>query len=358
MSRSFNSIAKKKQRRPGPSGPGAGTDSSSLPDVIEKLKKHPDHETKSPEELRQLAKKLVSTEELREYFSHLTSDTFEHYSGEIAEERAATLVTSMEVQQAEGRAVRRLRPLSVKLFLFELRTPTSRFLSRFSSLFAFKYGALHAAIQIGDVVLQWGTSSLVIPEIYEPGDPIFQTDFMKATTAAQVAVDMQPRVLRAVKNMDYSEQIDLQFDHAVVIEEMIERVKRVIVRYNAKYYYSVVLRNCQTFVDDVMKEIGVKNAPKKLTGKLKEYFKELTTKKSKGIPSDMPTHKALDDYVRELDLSTLTQHDKEYLLCLYFQFHLEAMKTDKDPGEACRVAGCCMERIEAQLEEMMLEKVA
>lgn len=352
---SLNSVVVKKKRRAArPSGPATGMDPTYLSQVVAKLKKLPEYSTKNPEELRQEAKRLTSTEELRECFSHLTTDVFEQYAGEIAEEREEVLMHSEEVKLAQERAMQRLRPLSVKLFLFELRTPTSRFFSKFSQLFAFKYGALHAAIQIGDVVLQWSTSSLVIPERYDPGDPVFQTDFKNATEAAKVTVDLRSRAQQAVKNMDYTEQIDLQFDLTAGIEEMIEKVKKVIVKYNSRYYYNVLHRNCQTFVDDVMKEIGVKNAPKKLTGKLQEYFKQLTAKKSIK-PPDLPTHEALDDYVRGLDFSKLTQHDKEYLLCLYFQFHLEAMKVDKDLYEECRVEGCGMDIVEMALEA---EKVA
>ena len=351
----FKSVVKKKHRKNAYDGSG-GVDPTYLADVIDKLKNHPDYKTKSAEELRQVAKRLSDTEELREFFSHLTCDPYEQHCVEIEQEKGASFGHSREVQQAQDRAVRRLQPLPVKLFLFELRTPTSRFFSRFSSLFAFKYGPLHAAIQIGDMVLQWGTTSLVIPERYDPGDPIFQTDFKHATVGAEVTARMQPKVVEAVENMNYSEQIELQFEHAIGMEDMIEKVKKVVVRYNRNYYYNVVLRNCQTFVDDVMKEIGVKNAPQKLTGKLQEYFKLLTAKKSKTIPSDLPTHEDLDKYVRDLDMSTLTKHDKEYLLCLYFQFHLEAMKTEKDPEEMCRVEGCRMEMIERELEEMILEK--
>lgn len=351
------SVVKKRVKKAISTTPaGAGLDDSCLVDVVEKLKRHDEFKTLTDEQLRQKAKQLTDIKELHAEFSHLSF--FEHYAGEIAEEEGVSLDHSTEVEKAQFRAVRRLRTPSVKLFLFELRNPTSRFFSRFSQLFSLKYGALHAAIQIGDVVLQWGTSSLVIPERYDPADPVFQTDFKDVTKATQVAVNIRPKVVQAVRRMDYNEQIDLQFDLAVGVEEMLEKVKKVIVKYNKFYQYNVVLRNCQTFVDSVMEEIGVKNAPKQLTGKLREYFKKLTANKSKGVPSDIPTHEALDEYVSTLDLSASTQHDKEYLLCLYFQFHVEAMKTDKDPSEECRVGGCLMERIERDLENMsmLLEK--
>lgn len=350
-----------KKRRSAASSFRASNDPGYLVDVVEKLRNHEDYKTKSHEELRQKAKELTDVDELRADFSHLTDLPFEQYAGEIAVEADVFLYHPREKQQAKNRAVKRLCPPSIKLYLFELKRPVTRFFSRFSKLFALQYGPLHAAIQVDDVVLQWGTSSLVIPDRYDPADPVFLTDVNSNTAAAQVATALQTCVSDSFGQIDYNEQIELQFDLAVNVEEMIDKIKAVIVNYNKYRYYNVILCNCQSFVDDVMKAIGVKNVPQNLTGKLKGYFKQLTTDKSKALLSDFPTHESLDEYVATQDLPCLTQHDKEYLLCLYFQFHLEAMKTDKDSEEECQVPGCLMARIELSLETiktLLLESYA
>lgn len=339
-----------KQKRRGVPAGGSRLDHAYIHGVVEKLRNHEDYRGKSEEELRQVAKQLTDANELRADFSHLNDLQFEQYAEEIADEADVQLDHPKERQQAQVRAVSRLRSPSVKLYLFELRTPVSRFFSKFSKLFALKYGALHAAIQIEDVVLQWSTSSLVIPERYYPADPVFLTDVKHRTAAAMVATDLQTQVIETVGKMDYNAQIDLQFDLAVNVEEMIENVKKVIVKYNRYRYYNVFACNCQSFVEDIMKAIGVKNVPQNLTGKLKDYFKKLTVDKSSAIPSEFPTHQSLDDYVRTQDMTKLTQHDKEYLLCLYFQFHLEAMKMDKHAAYECQVAGCLMEMVELSLQ--------
>lgn len=358
---SFQKKAIKKKRVVSGEETSARKEPGYLQGVVEKLRNHEDYKTKSDEELRQTARQLTDVNELRAEFSHLTDLLFEQYAEEIADEAELEPSHPKEQQQAQVRAVKRLRPPTVKLYLFELRRPVSRFLSRFSKLFSLKYGALHAAIQIEDIVLQWGTSSLVIPERYDPADPVFVTGVNHSTEAARVATNLQTQVCTTVGKMDYNAQIDLQFDLAVSIEEMIENIKKVIVKYNKFRYYNVIACNCQSFVDDVMKAIGVKNVPQNLTGKLKDYFTQLTMEKSKGIPSEFPTHESLDDYVKTQDITRLTQHDKEYLLCLYFQFHLEAMKTDKDAAEECKVFGCLMDDVELSLQTapvLLLESYA
>lgn len=353
MSRSV--VKKKKKVAVGRSG--TGRDPTYLDDVVDKLKKLEGYKSKTDEELRRTARQLTDVNELQADFSHLTSGAFEQYAGEIADESSIAIGHSVELKRAQNRALRRLDVPTVRLYLFELRTPVSRFLSKFSSMFVFRYGPLHAAIQVGDVMLQWGTDSLVIPERYDPADQLFQTDVKERTCVAQVAAEVRPQAKQAVRDCDNKRQIDLQFDLTIGIEDMLDKIKKVVVDYNRYRYYNVVMRNCQTFVNDVMEAIGVKNIPQNLTGKLKEYFKKLTEHKSEYIPSDIPTHEELDEFVKtSVDLSTASKHDREYLLCLYFQFHLAAMKTDKDPNEKCQVKGCRMATIEDSLQDMLLEK--
>ena len=329
--------------------------------VVDKLRHHEDFRDKSEEELRQSAKELTDVKELHAEFSHLNDLLFEQYAEEIADEADVPLDHPKEQHEAQKRVISRLRPPSVKLYLFELKRPVSRFFSKFSKLFTLKYGALHAAIQVEDVVLQWSTSSLVVPERYDPADPVFFTDVQHRTATARIATNLQTQVIETSGQIDYNTQMDLQYDLAVNVEQMLEKVKEVIVKYNRYRYYNVFACNCQHFVEDVMKAIGVKNVPQNLTGKLKDYFKQLTANKSKCIPSEFPTHQSLDDYVRTQEATKLTQHDKEYLLCLYFQFHLEAMKANGYATEECLVGGCLMELVETSLQAskiLLLESYA
>lgn len=347
---SFNVKDLKRKRRSG-SAPGeVGRERGYTVGVVDKLKNHEEFRGRGDEELRMVAKQLTDVKELHAEFSHLNDVLFEQYAEEIADEADVPLDHPKEQQAAQVRIISRLRPPSVKLYLFELKRPVSRFFSKFSKLFTLKYGALHAAIQIEDVVLQWSTSSLVVPERYHPADPVFLTDVKHRTAAAKIATDLQAQVIQTSGQIDYSTQMDLQYDLAVNVEQMLEKVKEVIVKYNRYRYYNVFACNCQHFVEDVMKAIGVKNVPQNLTGKLKDYFKQLIAKKSKCIPTEFPTHQSLDDYVQTQDVTKLEQHDKEYLLCLYFQFHLEAMKASGYAAEECLVDGCLMEMVETSLQ--------
>ena len=57
-------------------------------------------------------------------------------------------------------------------------TPLShggRILSQFANLLEMQFG-LHAALQVGNVILEWNDSSLVIPHFYSPEEQVLEVD--------------------------------------------------------------------------------------------------------------------------------------------------------------------------------------
>lgn len=75
-------------------------------------------------------------------------------------------------------------------------------------------------------------------------------------------------------------------------------------------------------------------------------------------------HSDLDVYVmkkkQEGALSSMPQHNLEYILALYFRFHLENKMKLKGNREAlekwkCQETGCCMEEIERVIDLQSME---
>jgi hypothetical protein len=92
----------------------------------------------------------------------------------------------------------------------------------------FRYGLLHAALQVGPVVLEWGVDSLCDPQ------PV--SDFM--AKYALIMLDVNP----------VPERDDSQF----VTEEQIENLCRVIAKWNVYKSYGRVVDNCQMFTDECL----------------------------------------------------------------------------------------------------------
>ena len=364
MSKSDSVSKKPKKPKTIPATPST-VDPAYLQDVVKKLKKHPTYQHKleryTEEKWKEKARKLTDPEKLHVKFSHLTDEAYADYALETGNEATDTEGGRMfthhdERNKAGVRIKRRLdgaSNLPVKLYLRTLEGQ-SQFSRSFASIFAKKYGALHAALQVGDIIVEWDNSSLVIPTRRDFADPIFRGDMSKHTTVSMHAAQLAPQMTDAVKHMKYNESIDLLFDVSVSRKKMIDNLISMICKYNKHLYYHMLRRNCQTFVTDAMAAMGIKDIPK-FSGRLKEYFTEVKKGKEKSIPDEFRSHEQLDCYVMDIKKKdTLTAHDKEYLLCLYFQFHLQAMRADKNEPEEvvmrCPVASCQMGTLERMID--------
>ena len=348
-------IDKKKRREDTYAQTLPDQDPAYLKDVIEKVKKRRKFKDLTDDQAKEMAKRLTDHHELHAEFSHLLDMVFEKEVCEVQEEAEATdygedLETKREKDAARDRAVQRLRNAShmpIKLHLRELNRNNlpPRFMDQFARLISITYGPLHAALIVGDVTLEWDDSSLVVPErgVVEPD---IQMDIAGSTSAMQAIAKQEPAMKHAVESLDYKTQVEQMYTATVDRSKMIHNLIEVIVKYNKFYKYSMAKKNCQTFVIDAMKAMGVKKPPQP-TGRLKEYLKELRQGVKK-VPEEFQTHEELDRYVRESqdtgEFDELTQHDKEYLLCLYFQFHLETLEEDK--GEPCQVPNCMKDEVE------------
>ncbi len=326
-----------------------------LKDVVEKLKLHPRYRDLTDEQYKERARQLTDKKELQAEFSHLMDEAYEGYARETKEESEACddKMNSSEVRYAITRAGVRHKEASklpIKLLLRHVHhKPPSRLTRTFSVLFAMKYGPLHAAIQVGDIIMEWNNCSLIIPEQMEYPQRIFETDLSNETEGARIAAKLQPKMNDAIREVKYNQQIDLKFDEMVGWQIMLENLKDLIVKYNRYYRYNLFSRNCQTFVNDAMEAMGAKDIHTKFTGKLHNYFKDIKAQKTIGLPTEFLSHDKLDRYIISANISKLTQHDKEYLLCLYFQFHLRDI--DDGGDDKCLEPNCQMSKLEAELND-------
>lgn len=146
--------------------------------------------------------------------------------------------------KSEGKQVR------VKLVLGEIcksnvqktfRRMMSPVLTKFDTQQTF--GIVHSALVVGPWYIEWNTSSLCIPRKCYSG-------------AALIAADL-----------------DIRNSKTVNMEEAISKLTNIIIDWNTHRVYDSKKNNCQTFVDDVLKEFGVDM--KKFKGPFGEYLKRM-----------------------------------------------------------------------------------
>jgi hypothetical protein len=144
------------------------------------------------------------------------------------------------------------------------------------------FGLFHSALIVGPWYLEWNDSSLIVPRKCYSGAAILAADVSK------------------------------EFKGGKEVKDALDKMADVICRWNGNYQYSQNTKNCQTFVDELCKELGI---DLNFTGALGEYLVQLRKngqcelkyfipdelKQLMGIEDKykkFSTHQELDDFVR------------------------------------------------------------
>lgn len=330
------------------------------------LKKSPSQDTWSIASARsttkEVAQHLISKEQImRVYFSSLVERLAKAAIEENLTEEKCDFTTSYEESMAQERCENRftkLYDLPLKLILTPLRVK-GRVISKFASLLEMQFGPLHVALQVGDVILEWNDTSLIVPHNAEHDDQLMKTDVRHLTDWVSFTSEEVPKVREAISTLDYQKQIELIYHVTAKKRRLLDNLVHVIVMYNSQCYYDLIRRNCQHFVMDALKALGV-NKPVEFTGGLGEYFQALKRGRSHSMLAKFTDHSHLDKYVMGIEqtgeVDKLTKNDLEYLLAQYFCYHLQQKSRlqldnrDADLSEwCCEITDCHMEMLEQRI---------
>ena len=268
--------------------------------------------------------------------------------------------SSLEEEHGKKRMEHRVSSacaLPIKLILTPLHRG-GRAVKTFASLLAMQFGPLHTSLRVGQVILEWNDSNLVTPYHCDHAERLVQVSLESYSKWTESVRQQHSDFKRTIEELDFSGEVEQIFVIASKKKEMIDRLIEVVVRYNRYYFYNLIDRNCQHFVMDCLDALEVK-FPKELNGGLRNYFKMLAKGRSPSIPKMFKTHAHLDDYVKEQSLESMSQHDLEYLLALYFRFHLESkekVKNDRKQYEewVCPERFCHMDEVEMHVDQSTL----
>lgn len=192
-----------------------------------------------------------------------------------------------------------------------------------------------------------GSSSLPLLDIV--------TGSGSAHTSTHSEASRLPPTLQASQNLeqtldsreDLTPFMQLSLSKILVIDKLV----KIIVKYNKSYYYHSITRNGQTFIIEVLQSLGVwENF--KLGDRLKGYIDNLT----KGRQEVYKSHKAVNDRVRYLyssgEIEETTYDEARYLRSLYTIFHLEEASgsTDHTP-HVCSDQNCMLKDLQEHLDK-------
>lgn len=309
-------------------------------------------EDTSYEKICSLSRKHLSPTSMKHHFFHLVSGSASDAVIQTTVELEAEVTNAWEKAMLQKRCLQRFESVvnfPVKLILSDLRNALPPFASAFARMIQLEFGPLHAALVIDDVLVEWDDASLIMPSTEEK-EWVFQTRLQGRYD--EVAHAMKPEMKESARRMDLKKQIEQVFEVTKEKQQAIDQLVQVIIHYNKSYEYNVLTKNCQHFVVDAMKALGVNKVPM-FTGVFQEYFTELKRGKSKDILEQFDSHAALDEHVNTIIRPGLSQHDLEYILCQYFKFHLSSRRNSpnaQDPDWKCVEETCRMSEIEHMLE--------
>lgn len=285
-------------------------EASYLPQVIDKLKAHPSFKCCNDLQLSELASRITKAEELLKYFD-LTQDLAE--DGGTGAIMPRDDVDSLEVQLV-------LKFLSHKLDTDDIE-----------SILLHEYGPLQAYLVIGDMILEWGPDSVIVPH----GKPM--KDEAAPSASSTGASDVREAELPSVK-----------------VELLKTKVLEIVAEHNKRYHFHPIRRSTHGFVCSIIQAMDIPQ-PTQVQSQLKDYLDALERSTSVGSPKEeFQTHSELDRYV-EQNGARLTDRDIEYLIFQYFMFHVVCRTKHHNPQKwNCTEKNCKMMILKATVKPKIL----
>ncbi len=332
-----------------------------LETVKKKLRNVPECKNMGNNELHELAECLSIKKKFKErYFDPLLrrADQAVLMTMEEAETFAGGNVpnelTTTDSQERMETGLSRVRNLKVELLLFELRDEQQkREITRFFHKYVHQctYGPFHAALKIGNLVLDWDETSLIIPYRAEAHDMMAtsQADVMNRTLVfrgnlhegGSLGSEVQIPVRGGAESTTAA--FTKQINHLLDITEekvcLLDTLAELMVKFNNKQRYGILSYNCQHFVTEVLSVLGQEAQADHFRGKTREFFDAILVRRGlTGPGAEFNTHTELDDHVRE-NIGRMTPENLEFCHCHYLLFHAWSRQFNK-PAWSCGGDSC------------------
>lgn len=158
----------------------------------------------------------------------------------------------------------------------------------------------------------------------------------------------QPTLQRGiVTGEDLTPFVEMSLSKILLVEKLV----KIVIKYNKNYYYHTVRRNCQSFITEVLQSFGVwENF--KLGERLEVYLANL----NKGRKEVYKSHKAVNDRVKYLiasgEIEETSYDEVRYLRSLFTIFHAEEFQASARPIHAvCGESDCMLHALEEHLKK-------
>ena len=324
---------------------------SYLETVVKKIEKA--FPTKGRNETKELAEWLSEKEKFKkQYFVPLQKRaasamrvTFEEAKafGRSASSGYPNESTKQGSQDRITDEIQAVKKLEVHLLLYELKDEhlkqeTAKFFHKY--VHSFTFGPYHAALKIGDMVLEWDDSSLIIPRPASDKEDttgrtlVFEANVHEGNSSSDLEIQEVPVRAGAERTLQgINKQVNYLLDITEEKEHLLDSLAHVIVMYNTKFHYGLFTCNCHHFAIEMLSAMGKEDDARLFQRKTQEHADILIKRGDKAV-AEFNNHKDLDDYVTA-NIDTMSQEDDEFCHCHYLLFHAWNKKFPNKPAWKC-----------------------
>ncbi len=255
----------------------------------------------------------------------------------------------------------RVKAIQVELLLYELQGQNWQKIARLFHRFVpdCTYGPYHAALKIGDLILEWDDDSLIIPreetftataETAAPDGPtlIFRATVHDKTGQNESAIDIPTRGGAEATAVGFDQHANHLLDITEEKEHLLDALAEMIVRYNTKFEYGVFSCNCQYFAAEMLSALGIEDQAEHFQRTTKDLFAKILLKRSDKV-DEFNTHAELDEYVRE-HIDTMDHEDLQFCHCHYLLFHAWRKQSDKKVAWRCDPSRCMSNKVASKID--------
>ena len=210
----------------------------------------------------------------------------------------------------------------------------------------FKYGPYWAAVKLGNVLLQWGTDNVVIPQPAASSVSEEMSVEISGHCNGAPAVATGGKREYLVSPSSFSEEIAVNMDSGR--DEKVAALMQTIEKYNTKYHHGLFTCNCQRFVRDILQSLDAEKLVRTFEDCLSHHEQVLVKRGTEVLKEEFNTHAELDNYVR-VRMEDMTEEERQFCYGHYILFHLWHTKCPETEAWKCNTATCLYRELKKRL---------
>ena len=301
-----------------------------------KLRRHPDYKDENQALIDSRVDILGEPKHFQETYFDKDSQTTQELAARIIDDfKIISSLPSKDAKEKTQRNFTALNTFPLKLLFYPLSQP--------SSLDVFN-APLSVRLQIGQYILDWSSTGLVIPKKVPTRHflPILSICPIESSASQQRA-----KVNEAIQTMNLDLLTQMVFDFVAQQGELLKAITQVAVEYNRHKEYDKTTSTSAHFVTDICKAVRIPTGT--IITSLRQFRQHIST--SQYALRHFFSHLALDNFVIDLNwhnkTASLPQIDLQYLIAQYFYVHmLNWVEMGRPDYWTCKEQNCQLSELE------------